>query len=292
MQDKVFIGVDIGGTNIIAGRLVNNILVKKVAKSTGAGRPKQMILETLYNAIREIWTNDVLGIGIGVPGFLDVKTGEILQINNIPSFSGLNLIKEVVRTFNVPVFINNDANCFVLGESCFGAGIKYNNIIGITLGTGLGGGILNEGSIISGIFGGAGEFGCIPYLDSNFENYCSGKFFNKYGTTGKELYPKAKTGDVFALNTFREFGKHLGNLIREIMYFIAPEVIIIGGSISKSYSYFNQAILDSFNNLPEKHYRNNINVIKAELTDAAILGAAALAINNISSLNRHIEHSA
>ncbi|MCK4746253.1 MAG: ROK family protein, partial [Bacteroidales bacterium] len=160
---RLYIGVDIGGTSIVAARFSENELIQENEASTGASRPVEEIMESVYQAIDPVLTNEVVGIGIGMPGFMDTESGEILAINNIPAFRGFSIKKAVEKRFNLPVFQNNDANCFALGEAYFGAGKEFRNMIGITLGTGLGGGIIINRQIHTGLVGGAGELGCVPF---------------------------------------------------------------------------------------------------------------------------------
>jgi glucokinase len=277
MNNKAFIGVDIGGTGITAGLIEDGKIVNKEQVDTLPQRSANEILESLYAVINKVLTKNVVGIGLGVPGYLDVKQGKIILINNIPAFSGLNIADKVSEKFNLPVKINNDANCFVLGESLFGPGANYETVVGLTCGTGLGGGIVINGKVLSGVYGGAGELGLLPYCDTIFEDYCSGKFFeNNYNKSGKELYELACNGNDKAVEAFNKFGMHLGHLIRQVMYFAAPEAIIIGGSIANSFDMF-KPYLDSYlAEMPEKHLPVNTKIIRAELSDAALFGAASL----------------
>lgn len=280
MQENIYIGVDIGGTSIKAGVLVNNKLVKTYQAKTKAILSQDDVLKVLYSTIDKVWMANVKAIGIGVPGYLDVEEGKILLINNIPSFKGLSLKKAVSDKFNVPVLVNNDANCFALGEMYFGAGKEFSNAVGITLGTGLGGGVIVGNKVQSGLYGGAGELGYLPYLDSNFEDYCSSKYFvNKYQSTGLELYEKAMAGDEFAKSAFAELGKHLGELITTLMYVLAPDGIIIGGAIAGSFNLFASAINEKINTFPVELIRNKIAIKQAELSNAGIFGAAALCLS-------------
>ena len=136
---RYFIGVDIGGTSMVAARFSEHELIDRAEVATGADRPAEEIISSLSGAIDQVLTDEVAGIGIGMPGFMDTETGEILMINNIPSFNGFSVKRAVEKRFEVPVFQNNDANCFALGEAWFGAGRNYSSLVGVTLGTRLGG---------------------------------------------------------------------------------------------------------------------------------------------------------
>ena len=117
----------------------------------------------------------------------------------------------------------------------------------------------------------------MKYLDSNFEDYCSSKFFDsKHQTTGKALFSKAQKGDKDALAIFEEFGSHIGNLIVQILYILAPERVIIGGSIAKSSEFFLPGIQKEVNKFPVELIRNSFEVEIAHLQHPGILGAAAL----------------
>lgn len=282
MQNKSYIGVDIGGTSIIAGLVVNNQLEKTHQEDTLGTDNLSVVLEQLYKTIDKIITPEVTAIGIGTPGYMDVEKGQILLINNIPCFREVELKKIVSEHYNLPVFINNDANCFALGETYFGAGKGLNNVIGITLGTGLGGGIILNKKVYAGMFGGAGEFGCLPYKDGIFEDYCSSKLFlSKYNSTGLDLFIKAENGDPIATSAFNEMGTNLGELIKDIMFILAPDAIIIGGSIAKSFKYIAPPINEIIQSFPVDLIREKIQVKPAELDNAGVFGAAALCISEL-----------
>ncbi len=276
-----YIGIDIGGTKISAINMKTHETIKRAQQDTDAARPKLDILETLYSTIEEVWTEDVKSIGIGVPGILNTEEGKIISINNIKSFNGLELKSSVENKFKVPTYVNNDANCFALSEAFFGAGANYKNVIGITLGTGVGGGVVLDNKVYSGNLGAAGEFGCIPYLDSNFEGYCGSMFFvDNFQKTGKELFDLAEKGDLEAIKAFETLGQHLGQLITQIMFFIAPQVIVIGGSISGAFKYFYPSIQEMLEDFSIPIIAEHVKVLPAELKDSGVLGAAALAMSN------------
>jgi len=281
-MSKLYLGIDIGGTSIVAARFSENEMLEKREVPTGADRPAGQIMESLYEAIALVLTDEVVGIGIGMPGFMNAETGEIMQINNIPSFNGYAIKPRVEERFNLPTFQNNDANCFALGETYYGAGKKYTNLVGVTLGTGLGGGIILNRRIHTGLMGGAGELGCVPFHGGISEDICSAALFkNKYKTTGTELYKKAKSGDQAALAVFDELAHNIGELFRIVMYVLAPEAFIVGGSVANSWDLLEKPLRDEVDNFLVPMISKNVDLVRAELDNAGLYGAAALCISQM-----------
>jgi len=281
-MSKLYIGIDIGGTSIVAARFSESELLERAEVPTGADRPAELIMESLYEAIALVMTDEVVGIGIGMPGFMNVETGEILQINNIPSFNGFAIKPRVEERFNLPAFQNNDANCFALGETYYGAGKKYTNLVGITLGTGLGGGIILDRKIHTGLMGGAGELGCVPFHGGISEDICSAALFkNKYKTTGTELYKKAKAGDQESLAVFDELAQNIGELIRIVMYVLAPEAFVIGGSVANSWDLLEKPLREEVNKFLVPMISSKVDLVPAQLDNAGLYGAAALCISQM-----------
>jgi len=282
-MSKLYIGIDIGGTSIVAARFSDNEMLDKKEVPTGADRPAEQIMESLYEAIEMVMTDEVVGIGIGMPGFMNVETGEILQINNIKPFKGFFIKPAVEKRFNLPTFQNNDANCFALGETYYGAGKKYTNLVGVTLGTGLGGGIILNRKIHTGLMGGAGELGCVPFHGGISEDICSAALFkNKYGTTGAELYQKAKSGDKESLAVFDELAHNIGELLRMVTYVLAPEAFVIGGSVANSWDLLEKTLREDLNSkFLAPMISKEVDLVKAELDNAGLYGAAALCISQM-----------
>jgi len=145
------------------------------------------------------------------------------------------------------------------------------------LGSGLGAGIIANGSLYAGAFSGAGEFGHIPYLDANIESYCGGEFFrSKYGAEGSTLKTLAEQGDKDALEAFAKYGEHLGNVINLVLYTLSPEAIFLGGSISKSFSLFEEAMRRRVQEFPFKRITEHLVIEPSAIDNAALWGAAAL----------------
>ena len=282
-MSKLYIGVDIGGTSIVAARFSESELLERTEVPTGADRPALEIMESLYEAIENVLTDEVIGIGIGMPGFMNVETGEILQINNIPSFNGFAIRPKVEERFKLLTFQNNDANCFALGETYYGAGKKYNNLVGVTLGTGLGGGIILDRKIHTGLMGGAGELGCVPFHGGISEDICSAALFkNKYNTTGIELYKKAKEGDQDALAVFDELAHNIGELLRIVTYVLAPEAFVIGGSVANSWDLLEKTVREDLDTkFLAPMISSKVDLVPAQLDNAGLYGAAALCISQM-----------
>ncbi len=271
------IGIDIGGTTIKASLVFDKKPVSKIEVETNANGSADSILDPLFDQINSTWKGSFEAAGVGVPGYIDTEAGIIKVINNIPAFSGLNLKEKIEQKLGVPVKIENDANCFILGEYFFGEACMLNNVIGITLGTGVGGGVIINRKVYSGMNGGAGEFGMIPFLDSNFEWYLGSNFFqHNYGKTGKEICNDADNGDKNALEAFHLYGTYLGDLLNILMCAYSPEAFILGGSITNAYKYFYPGMIEGLKKYPFDLNRNALRIFPASVQYAGMLGAAAL----------------
>ena len=276
-MEKAILGLDIGGTGIKGGILIKGHLEDIRTIPTPALETKEFILETIANFIETYRHYDFLGIGIGIPGLVDTREGIVLGLANIPSFQHVELKKFLTDRFFKPVFVNNDANCFAIGVHKYGVGRPFKNLVGITLGTGTGGGIVINGHLYSGLFSAAGEWCSAPYLDHNYEYYCSGKFFhNFYHSKPKTLAKLALAGDPIALQAFDEFGQHLGELFKVIIYSLAPEAIVLGGSIRKTFPLFKKSLLKTLETFAYPSVLANLKILISELDETAIHGAVAL----------------
>ncbi len=278
MKNKQIIGIDLGGTNIRLGLIEENKILRLISKRISSQENQKVIIDEIIESISEIFNENVQGIGIGVPSIVDIERGIVFEVHNIPSWRKVHLKEILENQFKVSVKINNDVNCFVLGEKYFGKGKGFHNIVGLALGTGLGGGIIIDGKLYSGKNCGAGEFGLITYKDKNYEFYCSGQYFKKvHGKIGEDVLKEAESGLNTSLQILDEFGKHIGNLINSLMYALNPEIVILGGSVSKAYPYFKQSMMKTLKNQHEfKTQLNDIRIENSDLKQAAVLGAAKL----------------
>jgi glucokinase len=277
MNDTKYIGIDIGGTKTHVGLVQEGKLIREARFDTAATAPKEQILDELVHCLEGFIEADVVGIGIGVPGLVDEANGIVHGVQNIPSWQEVHLQAHLASHFGKPVHLSNDANAFTVGEKMYGQGQPFANLVGLALGTGVGAGIIINHVLYSGTLSSAGEFGCIPYLDKTIEDYCSGKFFRqRTNRAGDEWHTLAQQADAKALAVFAEYGQHLGNAIKTILYALSPEAIILGGSVSKCYEYFRGGLNESLREFPFKAVAERLVIAPSTLDNSAVLGAAAL----------------
>nr|WP_319397589.1 ROK family protein [uncultured Carboxylicivirga sp.] len=277
MNKECYIGVDIGGTKMHFAYVDQGKVVKQFRTSTDAYRSKTEIVNDLINGVQKLMDNNVAGIGIGVPGLIDVEKGIVYNVQNIPAWKNVELKSVLTQYFRLPVFIGNDANCFLLGEKFYGKGKAYTNLVALALGTGVGAGVLVNGQLHVGNLSMAGEFGGIGYRDADFENYCSGKFFQRAcNSNGKEISEKAIAGDAEAVRLFNEFGEHVAHLLETIIYSYGPEAIVLGGSLANAFKLFEPGMKETFKKFPHQNALNTTIIVSSENNEIPVLGAAAL----------------
>ena len=271
------IGIDLGGTNVRCGLVENGNVIKRLSESCRSNQPESVVLEQIKGLIRQLINPSVKGIGIGVPSVVDVQKGIVYNVLNIPSWQEVHLKDIMEAEFGIPVRVNNDANCFALGEHRCGAGKPFQNTLGITLGTGVGAGIIINNELYCGTNTGAGEIGPLPYLEHTLEFYCGSAFFVKYyNTTGKEAEKLADNGDANALKIWEEYGKHMGMLVKVVLFVYDPDAIIFGGSLSNAFSYFEKAMRKEMETFDYPETIKKIQILVSTRNDISILGAAAL----------------
>jgi len=277
MNDKKIIGIDLGATNIRGG-LVNGSQLSKInSKRINSKGSVEEVLSDVFDIIDGLKDDEVAAIGIGVPSVVDVEKGIVYDVQHIPSWKEVYLKNIIEEKYQVPVLVNNDANCFAIGEYYFGKGAGSQNMIGLTIGTGLGAGVIINHHLFPGSNCGAGEFGMVDYLDHCYEYYASGQFFqNVYHADGQELYEKVKARDAQALHWYAEMGTHLGNAIKMIMYTYDASLIIFGGSVRFAYPYFQETMWQRINTFAFRKSIEKLRIEISELENSGILGAAGL----------------
>jgi glucokinase len=277
MSKETILGIDLGGTNIRGGLVTENNLSSTHSQRVTSDGSVEQVLQEFFGVTDKLFSDFTKAIGIGVPGLVDTDKGIVYDVVNIPSWKEVPLGQLMEDRYGVPVLINNDANCFALGEFYFGRGKGTDSMVGLTIGTGLGSGIILNKKLYEGKRGGAGEFGMIDYLDKYVEYYASGQFFqNIYQTDGETVFARAEKGDKEAIRIYEEMGAHLGNAIKTILYALDVDLIVLGGSVRKAWSYFNQSMWQQIKTFAFQKAKENLKVEVSELENSGMLGAAAL----------------
>jgi len=277
MAKEAIIGVDMGGTKVSVGRVEGGRIVRHVCVAVSGQGTKRQVVREVIGAVERVFDPEVAGIGFGVPSVVDVERGIVYDVQNIPSWKEVRVKEILERRFRRPVYVNNDANCFAVGEKYFGKGVNYRNMVGLIVGTGLGAGIILNGRLYSGPNCGAGEFGMVPYKESILEHYASGQYFiREHGVRGEEVHSRAQKGDREALAVFKQFGAHLGDALMIIMLAVDPDAIVLGGSVSRDFAFFEKAMRERMKAFPYRRILERIVIEVSERPQIAILGAAAL----------------
>jgi glucokinase len=269
------IGVDIGGTHISAGVVLNGkVLVEKKVLISSVKTKKEFV-DDLFGLIHTLIDKKIKRIGVGFPA--PVINGQVPEVQNMPFLNRTNLKKIIEKEFNVKCEVENDANLFALGEQRFGAAKGKKNIVGITLGTGLGCGIIINGEIYSGATGAAGEISRIPSRKGKIEKFVSSRFIRRVsGRDAEVLYELAKKGDKNALKTWARFGKNVGKVLSVVVDTLDPEMIVLGGKIANAYPYFSKLIMPEIKKNSFKLTSSKTRIAKAKLKNSTILGAASI----------------
>ncbi|MCD6544881.1 MAG: ROK family protein [Flavobacteriaceae bacterium] len=271
------LGVSFSGNTLLVGKVKNSKLTKSITRKIHNKGSEEEILTELIGAINDVFDDEITGIGIGVPSLVDIKNGVVYNVQKIPSWREVHLKDILESYFGVKVYINNDANCFAIGEKYFGNAKDYENVLGLIIGTGVGAGIIFKGHLYSGTNCGAGELGSLPYREHDFEYYCSKSYFEiKYGMKFELLLKRALNKDKIALAVFEQYGYDLGNLIKTILYTTDPEIIILGGTISNAFPFFEKTMLDRVKSFIYKHSLKKLKIIPSQQPETAIFGAVAL----------------
>lgn len=275
--EQAVVGVFLGGKSLIAGKIKNGKVERKEQKTINNLAAEEEILKEIISIIDSVIDEEVQGIGVGVPSLVDVPKGIVYQALNIPSWKEVHLKEILEDRFKRNVFVNNDANCFAVGQAYFAKGRHYSNMVGLMIGVGLGCGIIANNQLYSGYNCGAGEFGSIPYRDKDFEYYCSLEFFQKqYGENYSEFLDRATAGDEIALALLDQYGTSIGDVIKTILFAVDPEIIIIGGKLSKAYPFFQKSMHERLKTFPYEGSIKNLKIEVSEEPDILVLGAAAL----------------
>lgn len=310
MNNKLFIGVDLGGTKIYTALAdANGKILREIIKPTEANKGYEQIVDKIKDSIRyvkeEVNEEDIVAIGIGSPGPLDVKNGLIVDPPNLP-FNNFNIVKALKEEFNMPVFLDNDANAATLAEFKFGVGKGTTNMVFITASTGVGAGaVLNEriyrGSTSNALeLGhttvdyhgnrcGCGNRGCVEAISSGtaikkaadeaLRSNVTTNLRNYEAVTAAEVFAEANNGDRVANEILRESLGYLGAAVSNAANAFDPDMIVIGGGVSNGGQIVFDIIAEEMEKRCLKPILKHCVIKKAELGGrAGVLGAVALAI--------------
>jgi len=276
-----YIGLDLGGTAVKAGLVSRGSVLKDASVPLNPSGSFDEIMAQIFQLLDTFEPGTASGIGVGAPSVVNIAEGIVYDTQNIPSWRDVEvpLGPALKDRYRIPAYVNNDANCFVLGEKYFGKAKGYSNVVGVTIGTGLGSGLIIDNRLYSGTNCGAGEFGMIPFRDRVIEYYASGQFFtNVYAVRGEMLAKRAEQGEEEAVKIFGEFGRNLGEAVKTILYAVDPQLIILGGSVSRSFPLYERAMRETLATFVYPRSLQKLRIQISELPNAAILGAASLCL--------------
>ena len=309
MQDIV-IGVDLGGTNIKAGAVsADGKVLYRCRRSTDAFAGPDAVADRIADAARECadsvyeGVGRASGVGIGSPGLIDSRAGDVALATNFAGFTDLPLCRMVEERAGMPCSLENDANAAALGEQWVGAGGGTSSLVMLTLGTGIGGGVVLDGKVWSGFGGVAGEIGhmcidpdgppcscgkrgCIEAFASATgivrrmkEAIAEGRATGLAGLgdalTSRDIYEAARAGDEAARKNMAMTGRYLGMAISNLMHILNPEVIVMSGGVTGAGEVLMGPIREEVDRRAMDASRENVRVCFAQLgDDAGLIGAA------------------
>jgi len=315
MSEKQALAIDVGGTKILSGLISK----KGIISDRRTFSTKNTLVDALVLQLEEIIdyyisSNEISGIGIAFAGTVDYKKGIVIEPPNF-SFSNHKITEILGKKFKVPIFVENDANLATLGEKHHGAAKNSDEVVMVTLGTGIGGGIISVGKLIRGFNGSAAELGhMIIDPDSKvkcgcgaygcFETKASGKALVRIALSKLENKPKslildyaqgkdeyitgpfiteaARNGDKIALQCFVHLSRWLGIGLTNIVNIFNPELIVLGGGLANAYDLFVPAATDFARKDAMSPNKESFKVVKAVLgDDAGLYGAAAMVFGRI-----------
>jgi len=301
MSKKYAIGVDLGGTNLrVALVSEDGEIARKVKKAS----PEE-VFDSLLETIEEVKQGDIAGIGLGVAGLIDRENGRVFSSPNYHAVEGLDLVEGIQRKFNVPVYLENDANCAALGENARGAGKDFENFVLLTLGTGIGGGIIYKGELLDAAAEighmsinaeaekcPCGNIGCLENYasaramiakavvmlekgtESMLKNCCNGSI---YKITPDDIYKSALEGDTLSREILRDAGKALGVGLANLINILSPEAIILAGGLIGAWNIYVQEAIKEASRRAFKDVFEAVKIIPSSLgDDAGVVGASSL----------------
>ena len=301
---KTVVGIDIGGTMIKYGLLsLNGEILKNGETETEASKGIENLFEKLCKIVENYSDENIIGIAVSGTGQIDGSIGKVIGGNDIiPGWIGTNLVEKLENKFNIPAVLENDVNCAALGEKWLGAGKEENNFICLTIGTGIGGGIILNGDIFRGETCVAGEFGHIQIEKNGMQCLCGKKgCYERYASAtallrmakektgkeldGKEIFDREKAGESVFVELIKDWVDYLTDGLSTIIYIFNPSLVVIGGGVTKQKDYLLDKIKKSLDEKLGINYKKNLTIKFAELgNNAGMLGAEYLLLKKISEI--------
>lgn len=300
---KYVVGVDVGGTNVRlglvdpGGEVTSSLSFATRDFSSTPGRLSGAICEAVGTLLRKerVVKTRIVGVGVGLPGLIDVENGIVRILPNIPGWKDVPLRKDMEKRLGLRVQLENDVNMITLGEWKFGAGRGFADVIVMTLGTGVGAGLVLAGDIYRGPGFAAGEIGHAPFNEKGpacgcggwgcFERYVGNKelqrlaagIFKARTIALEEVYQKAVDGNKKALGFWDMVGERVGNGLVGAVNLLNPEAVVIGGGVSRSFAFLQPAIARTLSRRAMRTQAEMVRIVKAQLDDdAGIIGAKVL----------------
>ena len=294
---KYIIAIDIGGSTFKTGLFSEKLIQLNISNQDKIRyyNDKDQTVDAIINQVNNIIDDnninksDILGVGIALPGPLDSDKGIILNTPNLAIFQYYDIGKDFKEKLNLDIFIENDANLFSLGE--WHSHYKQNNIVvGVTLGTGLGFGLIINGELFKGGNGFAMEYGLSPFEWGICEKNVCIRYIKDRAKDlyGEELSPIViekyyKLNDKKAVKIYNEFGNHLGIVLSHIINMIDPNVIALGGGLSKAFDCFKESMFISIEDNAPAFNPDNIIIVQSQLGEkSSMLGASIIVKNQLS----------
>lgn len=295
------IGIDIGGTRIKAGLVDTSgrIVERIIEPSSVEGDYTTMLLhlKTIVLQLSSRSKYPVMAVGLSVAGLMDVNRRRVLTAPNCPALCGNLLADDLSRMIELPIVMDNDANMMALGEGAYGAAKGCGHFIAITIGTGIGGAVVSDGTLIRGIDGGGGELGHIPislggpvcgcgaygcleaYIGrSGVHRYIADHIPRLESLELQEISELADAGDVGAIKVFGYIGSTLAICLAGLVNIFNPEVIVVGGGVALAGDNLFEPLRYELNRRAFRSYLASLEVRPAELGDwGGVIGAAMTA---------------
>ncbi len=299
------VGIDIGGTMIKYGLLsLEGQILESGETATEAERGVEVLFDKICSIVEKYSGEEILGIAVSGTGQIDGSIGKVVGGNEIiPGWIGTNLVERIEKKFNLPAVLENDVNCAALGEKWLGAGKGQNNFVCLTIGTGIGGGIVLNGDIFRGDTCVAGEFGHIQVEKNGVQCLCGKKgCYERYASAtalvrmaeertgeklnGKEIFDREKAGEAVFVQLIKDWVDYFTDGLSTIVYIFNPSLVVIGGGVTKQGDYLLDKINESLSEKLGVNFKKNLSIKFAELgNNAGMLGAEYLLLRKTGRIN-------